>query len=155
MRIPSTPQYVYLPRFFFISSAFLSKSSGDCIYESREARQDAQPRYFENREAPGNKVREKHDQRTSQSTPGSKTTNNNNNVYFVLYESKEIHRIELKKYTQPKYIATHTNQEPLQTRKVWPSLKILFIANARYSCNKTIFYLTGIPIVHIPILSSS
>ena len=48
-----------LQDFFFVSSAFLSKSSGDCIYESREARQDAQPRYFENREAPGNKVGEK------------------------------------------------------------------------------------------------
>ena len=48
-----------LQDFFFISSAFLSKSSVDCIYESREARQDEQPRYFENREASGNKVGEK------------------------------------------------------------------------------------------------
>ena len=47
-----------LQDFFFISSAFLSKSRGDCVYESREARQDAQPRYFENREVPGNKVGE-------------------------------------------------------------------------------------------------
>ena len=46
-----------LQDFSFISSAFVSKSSADCIYDREKL--GKQPRYFENRAAPGNKVREK------------------------------------------------------------------------------------------------
>ena len=72
------------------------------MYESREARQDAQPRYFENREAPGNKVGEKQRRdsvlRRRVRRRGVLWLENykqqqQQQRLFVLYESKEIHRI--------------------------------------------------------------